>query len=547
MNIKHNLTNTSIVLKSYVNKYAFIGLGIAVFSILIATCIVSYQITGSISLNGFIKAQLTNPAIWVLDLTPFIFAYWGQSFCYSLMNRAKTILSNTTSEFLNKSGDLEGQLKYEVQHDSLTHLPNSRLLKEQIIESIKQLNNSGELAVVILKINGFKQLHNYFGNFNVNQALIEYSKTIQSVLLEHSILEATIGINSAARLDHDEFALLLRRLNMNVDRNKLLASIINSTTTSIMVDGIPVPFTPVAAIATYPFQADNEETLINNARTAVYHARKEGKPYMVYHKSMDEGFSINRALMNQLGQAIEQNTLKIHYQPIYELATRKIVGAESIVLLEHDKAGLIPVEKFMPLIEASPLVHKVTEFLLANSIKQLQKWQQEGFMIFGAIHLATKDSVNNDLPSLIEMMLHEHKVNPDHLKLELTEQACLLDPTKTAEILHQISSLGVQLTIADFNSSFSSFVSLSNLPIHELKIEKSLIMNMGKDPTKSNVIEGIIRVANSLGLKTSADEISDVKTAELLKEYGCVYGQGSHFSQALDALEFSILLQKPSQ
>ncbi|HAU0473628.1 TPA: GGDEF-domain containing protein, partial [Legionella pneumophila] len=145
MNIKSNLAYSSVILKGHVNRYAFLGLLISVGSILIASCIVSYQLTGSVSLGGFIQAQRSNPAIWILDLTPFMFVYWGQAFCYGLVNKAESLLVDKTKELLNISGNLELKLKY----DSLTNLPNNRLLNEKIRLAIEQLGSQGELAVIV--------------------------------------------------------------------------------------------------------------------------------------------------------------------------------------------------------------------------------------------------------------------------------------------------------------------------------------------------------------------------------------------------------------
>lgn len=544
MNIKYNLTNTSTILKSYVNRYAFIGLGIAVSSILIATLIVSYQINGAITLSGIIDAQLSNPAIWILDLTPFLFAYWGQSFCYSLADKAESIITNKTNEFLNKSGDLEVKLKYESQHDNITHLPNIMLFSEQLTAAIQQTSKSGEIAVIVLKINDLKNLHHNFGNFNVSNVLVQFTKKMQAMLLEQYILQATMGINLLARIESDEFALLFRRLNKNVDMNELLTAVINSTTTNFMVDGINVHITTTAGLAIYPTHGDTEEALINNARTAIYHARKQGKPYIIYNPNMEEDFTTNRVVMNELKQAIEHNALEIYYQPMLDLSTGKIIGAEALVRFEHEKSGLISAEKFIPLIEGSHLIHKLTSFMLVRVINQLDIWHREGYMISASINLSAKDAVDRELPAFIEKLLTENKVEPRYLKLEFTERACLAEQSKSIDVLSQLSDLGVQISIDDFCSGYASFLYLTNYPINEIKIEKSLIMNMAKDKKKSKIVEAIIKLAQTLELNVAADGVANQEIAEKLKKFGCLYGQGFYFSRAIDIKEFTALLRK---
>nr|WP_277619315.1 GGDEF domain-containing protein [Legionella norrlandica] len=185
-NLKSNLAHSSVILKGHVNRYTFLGLLIAVGSILIASFIVSYQLTGAVSLAGFIEAQRTNPAIWVLDLTPFMFVYWGQAFCYGLVNKAQSLITDKTKEFLSISGDLELKLKYESNHDSLTNLPNSRLLNEQIRLAIEQLGTQGELAIIVIKINNFDNITYNFSSSHANNVIKQFAEKLKSVLIDLS-------------------------------------------------------------------------------------------------------------------------------------------------------------------------------------------------------------------------------------------------------------------------------------------------------------------------------------------------------------------------
>lgn len=544
MNIKQNITSSRIILKSYVNKYAFVGLGIAICSILIASLFVSFQITGSINIDGFVKAQLTNPAIWILDLTPFIFAYWGQSFCYGLVDKAESILTDKTNEFLHKSGALEAKLKYENLHDNLTHLPNNRLFSEQVAQSIQQIGKLNELAVIILKINDFKSLSSKFGNFNVNSVIIQFTKKLKALLVDHYMLQATMGINLLARIESDEFALLLPRLTKKLNLNELLSSIINSTTVNLMVDGIHVNITTTAGVAVYPVHGDTDFSLISHARIALYHAKMEGKPYIMYNSNMEDNFTTNRIAIDELKRAIENNELEIYYQPTVELATGKIIGAEALVRFEHEQSGLISAEKFIPLIEGSNLIHQLTSFLLKRVIKQLALWHQEGHLIYVSVNLSAQDAIDKELPAFIEKLLHKNKIEPGYLKLEFTEQACLSDQAKSIEVLNKLSDLGVKISIDDFCSGYTSFIYLTNFPIDEIKIEKNLILDSAKDKKKAKIVEAIIKLAQILELDVSAYGVADQNIMELLMRFGCLYGQGFYFSRAVSLKEFNTLLNK---
>lgn len=322
MNIKSNLAYSSVILKGHVNRYAFLGLLISVGSILIASCIVSYQLTGSVSLGGFIQAQRSNPAIWILDLTPFMFVYWGQAFCYGLVNKAESLLVDKTKELLNISGNLELKLKY----DSLTNLPNNRLLNEKIRLAIEQLGSQGELAVIVIKIN---DLNYNFSSFNTNNIVKQFAEKLKSVLIDPYMLKASLGINMVARLQSDEFAILMPRLKKDLEINELLIHLLTLLNSNLMVDGININLATTVGAAIYPIHGEEDDVLLNHAIIAVYQARKENKSYAIYSPEMEEDLINNRIVMNELQRSIENKDLKIYYQPIVELANGQIVGAES--------------------------------------------------------------------------------------------------------------------------------------------------------------------------------------------------------------------------
>ncbi|STY28521.1 regulatory protein (GGDEF and EAL domains) [Legionella wadsworthii] len=544
MDINYKLAKSSIILKEYVNRYAYIGLTISISSILIASLIVSYQITGVINLNGFVKAQTTNPAIWILDLSPFLFAYWGQSFCYGLVNTAESFVADKTEALLYRSGDLESKLKYESEHDYFTQLPNALLFNEQIKQAINKIEEANELGVIILKLNDFKTIHNNFGNFNSNHVLIQFVKQLKEMLTLPFMLQSTMGINTIARIEGDEFALLLPRLNENLNHTTLLENIIEATTHSFIVDGIHVNISTTAGAAIYPHSGENAMALVSHARTAVFHARKKGEPFAIYDPDMEEDFISNRIVMSSLKKAIENQEMKIYCQSIVELSTGKIIGAEAKAYLVHDKYGLISAEQFIPLIEGSELSQQFTSFMLINAIKQLTGWHQDGHKIYISVNLSVQDAIDKKTTVLVEELLVENKISPEYLTLEFDERACLADWEKSIEVLNQLNTLGVKISINDFCSGNSSFIYLVNFPIHGIKISKSLVLDMIQDSNKSKIVEAIMKLSQIFDLEVLADGVENQEIREQLTQYGCKYGQGSYFSRQMSPYEFSILLNE---
>lgn len=546
MNIKNNITSSSIILKSHVNRYTFLGLAIAISSILIASFIVSYQMTGEVSLSGFIQAQKSNPAIWILNLTPFMFGYWGQAFCEGLVDRAQTFIGDKTKEFLSISNNLELKLKYESNHDSLTNLPNSRMFSEQINHDIKQLGNQGQLAIIAIKINDFNNISYNFGTFNANTVLIQFAEKLKGIMVDPYMLQVSLGINIVARLHSDEFALLLPRLKKDFDAEELLSSLIKLIVANFMIDGININITTTLGMVIYPGHGEEAEALLHNAAIAVHNARKQGKPYTLYNTEMEEDFTQNKIMLNELKRSIESNELEIYYQPLVELGSGKIIGAESLVRFEHPEHGVLSAEKFIPLVEGTSLIHNLTAFMLRGVIKQIASWHEAGYPLSASVNLSAKDACDRELPGFIEKLLRDNEVAPEFLKLEFTERACLTDQATTKEVLEQLSSMGVKLSIDDFCSGYSSFIYLTNYPIDDVKIEKSYVLKMTKDAKKAKIVEAIIKLAQTLGLEAMADGIADEATLEKLKELGCTHGQGFHFSRAVPIAEFDKLLPQKS-
>ena len=533
MAIKQHLIIRSSILKNQVNRYAILGLIISLCSILVASILVSYQITGFINFSGIILAQKTNPALWALDLTPFMFAYWGQSFCYELANTMESMVEDKTRELVNKSGDLELKLHYETNHDHLTNLPNQRLLCQRITQGIKQLRAGEELAVIILHINGFKDINYKYGSFNGNSLLIQFAEKLKTVLLEPFLLQAYMGMNIIARLQGAEFAVLLPRLREGHDIQEILTKLLVSTASNFMIDGNSINITTTAGAAIYPLHGDTDIKLIRYASFSVFHAESSGQPYAIYQAGMDKSMKTDDVRMKELESAIDNEEVDVFYQPEIELKTGKIIGLATVIHLDQEKYGLVDTDQFTSLVQGTALVKKITSFVLRNAINQLVEWRQTNNLY--PITVSLLDVTDKQLPEFIHALLKENHVEPAYLKIELTEKACLSDQARTSGVLKKLSEMGVKIVISDFCSGYSSFTYLTNFPINEIKIDKSFVMTMVDDEKKLCVVRAASELAKAMGLEIYADGITDEATLEKLKKMGYIYGQGPYISPAVDA------------
>jgi len=540
MTIQEQLAIRSPVLKGHVNQYAIFGLVISILSILFASLLVSYQMTGGISLSGFLQAQATNPAIWALDLTPFMFAYWGQAFCHGLVNKAETIIEDTTKELVNKSGDLELKLKYESNHDSLTNLPNSRLLSLRINQGIKQIKKDEELALIILNINDFKGINYSFGNFNANNLLLQFTERLKTILLEPYMLQASMGMNMVARLQGAEFAILIPRLRKEHNLDAILAGLINATSTAYMIDGNNIEMKTTAGVALYPRHGDNDESLIHHSTLCLLHAEKEGQRFAIYHPDMNSDYKTKRIMLKEISNAIDKEELELLYKPIFELNKENIIGTEAVINFNHEKYGMLNAEKIISLVEGTKLMKKLTFLTLKNAVQQLDLWHKANNKIYITVNVL--NATDMEIPKFIESLLKEHNLPAKYLKIELTEKACLSNQTYSINFLKQIAEMGITVGISDFCSGYSSFVYLTNFPISDIKIDKSFVMKMVQDKKKLTVVRAIIKLADAMKLVVFADGINDEAILAELKKLGCLYGEGAYFSDAVNAGDFTELL-----
>ncbi len=542
MSIKNHLVIRSSVLKGHVNKYAILGLCISILSILFASLLVSYQLTGSISIEGIVRAQTSNPAIWALNLTPFMFAYWGQSFCYELASQAELIIEDKTKELVSKSGDLESKLRYETNHDSLTNLPNSRLFSERINQGIKQVNQGEELAVILLNIRGFKKINYTYGSFGANSLLMQFSEKLKTILLEPYMLQAYMGMNMIARLQGAEFGILLPRLREEHNLEAMLAKIVDDTTMNLMIDGNSISIAITAGAALYPQHGNNDDDLTHHATLSLLHAETVGKSYELYNDSMDKNYKTKRTMLKEIGHAIENEEVDILYRPVVELNTGKILGAEAVVSLNNANYGTLNAEQLIPLVEGKVLVNNLTVSILKKAFNQLVLWHQSGHKIYLSVDLL--NATDKDLPALIGTMLTNNNLSAEYLKVDLTEKACLVDQTRSIIFLNELSALGVKIEISDFCSGYASFVYLTNFPIDVIKVDKSFVMNMMKDEKKLKIVRSIIKLAEAMDLVVAADGITDVTILDALKKLGYLYGQGDYFSAPVSADDFTKILTK---
>jgi EAL domain-containing protein (putative c-di-GMP-specific phosphodiesterase class I) len=258
----------------------------------------------------------------------------------------------------------------------------------------------------------------------------------------------------------------------------------------------------------------------------MYRAKKEMKRYCLYDAELDPYTPERLALMNDLGRAIREGELDIHFQPKINLAVGTPAGFEALVRWKHPERGLLLPGEFIPFAEIGELIVPLTYHVIEKTIRQLKSWNDVGIRTSIACNLSTRLLMDEDLSYHIEAFLSSYQVDPSSLELEITETALISEPERAKEILNRISSLGIRLSIDDFGTGYSSLALLKSLPLNALKIDLLFVSQMLRSEQDAIIVSSTINLAHNLGLKVVAEGVESRETLEKLREIGCDEAQG---------------------
>lgn len=409
-------------------------------------------------------------------------------------------------------------LEYQANHDSLTGLPNRFYLKSRLETELKLLDDHGQVALFILDIDRFKEVNDTLSHHAGDLLLIEFAKRFKPVL-------SGLG-GELARLGGDEFGVIYTRVRNERDLFWLAEMMLRTMQSPFDIEGIKVEVEASLGIALAPLHGTTSSSLFRCADVAMYRAKKEMKRYCLYSFEHDPYTPERLALMNDLGGAIRNNQLDIHFQPKIDLVYGKLAGFEALVRWYHPTLGLLMPAEFIPFAEMGELIVPLTYQVIEKSIKQLKSWQDEGIRTTIACNLSTRLLMDDDLPYHIEGFFSSYRVDPACLELEITETALITEPDRAREILCRIHDMGIRLSIDDFGTGYSSLALLKSLPLNALKIDLLFVSQMLKSEQDAIIVSSTINLAHNLGLIVVAEGVECRETLEKLRSIGCDQAQG---------------------
>ncbi|ETI61869.1 bifunctional diguanylate cyclase/phosphodiesterase [Marinomonas profundimaris] len=422
-------------------------------------------------------------------------------------------------------------VKKRLEVDELTGLLSRYQIQKELNDQILLCEKEGkQLATLVLDLDHFKTINDAFGHELGDKLLTKVSKRLVSVLPEKAIV---------GHLGGDAFLVLLV-LDDSQDQTPLDAlakDVIQKLSQSYFVDGLTLDIGCSIGVALYPEFGLDGVTLIKNADMAVYQAKTSGRAtYHFYDGEMGRRFARNVRIETRLRQAISKENLELHFQPKVDLVTERCVGMEALLRWNDEELGSVSPAEFVPIAEQTGIIIPLGDWVFEQAFKHILEWQELGIIVPPiAVNCSAAQLKRVDfLPKLLAL-LDKYKIDPSLLEIEVTESILIEDAVGCAELLRQISRLGMKLAIDDFGTGYSSLSYLKDLPFHYVKIDQVFIRNIIEDTKHEALTHAIISMSHDLGLKVIAEGITNADQLQMLKAFGCDIGQGYLFSKALGA------------
>jgi diguanylate cyclase (GGDEF)-like protein/PAS domain S-box-containing protein len=428
---------------------------------------------------------------------------------------------------------LAAQREHDAMHDPLTGLANRRRLFARLEDATAAARAAKtKLSLLLIDLDHFKELNDTLGHQAGDRLLREIGPRLEA---------AVPGAELVARVGGDEFAVLLPT-GTSVEQAEAIATTLErSIEEPFRFQGLTLLVRASVGIAMFPEHGRDVETLMQRADIAMYSAKARGVGHEVYSASRDGHSRARLALIGELPDAIESGQIVVHYQPKFDLESGEIAGAEALVRWDHPQFGLLGPGAFLPLAEQTGLMRPLTLRVLDDALGQCARWRDEGLMLPVAVNLGAPNLLDLGLPGDVHELLAKWDVGPSMLQLEITETIVAADPVRVIEIMQRLGELGISLSLDDFGTGSSSLAYLRELPVQELKIDKSFILGMDEDREAAMIVETIVDLAHNLGLRAVGEGIETEEAYRLLAESGCDYGQGFLMGRPMPAAELSAL------
>ena len=420
-------------------------------------------------------------------------------------------------------------LEHQALHDPLTDLPNRKLLNNRLQQEILRSNRTQKpLVLIMIDLDHFKEINDtlghHVGDIVLQQASIRLFRTFRKT-------------DSVARLGGDEFGILLPETTL--EQAKVISQkAVEAFEIPFVIEGSNLSLGISMGLAECPLHGDDVNILVQRADVAMYIAKRSNSGFSVYDPTQDTHSVGRLALMTDLRKAVENQTLELAYQPKIDVSSKELIGAEALLRWNHPERGYIEPDEFIPLAEQTGLIKPITSWVMTQAVKQCVQWRKIAPEFNMSINLSVHNLHDVVLLDQVRHLLTADDMPPSCLTLEITESDIMTDPIRAKEILESLHMMGIALSIDDFGTGYSSLSYLKQLPVHEIKIDKSFVMEMTEDENDAVIVKATIDLAHNLGLRTVAEGVVTQEIWRYLTKLDCDIAQGYLISKPLKAADF---------
>ncbi|MAT64444.1 MAG: hypothetical protein CMN57_02220 [Gammaproteobacteria bacterium] len=430
----------------------------------------------------------------------------------------------------------QNELRHQTLHDGLTGLPNRLLLNDRMQQALLISARDGNpFCLLMMDLDRFKEINDTLGHHVGDEVLREISRRLNDLLRRSDTI---------ARLGGDEFAVLLPETGIS-EAQAIAGKIAQCLDQAISINDQRLLVDTSIGIAAYPDHGSDIDTLVKRADVAMYVAKNNGLTHSVYSSEHDPHSVSRLAMISELRHSFQHDELELHYQPKVAISSGELVGVEA--LLRWPRWSDVSIDYIITTAEQTGLIRPLTQWVIRRALEQHLAWQRLNINLPIAINLSTWNLEHADIDANIGALLDEMQVNPVYLELEITENAMLKNPERAQEILQRLSQRGIRLSIDDYGTGFSSLAYLKQMPVREIKIDRSFVADMLEDENDAVIVRSTIDLAHNLGLKVVAEGVESADIWDMLQILDCDIAQGYYIARPMSAARFTDWLRDRAQ
>jgi diguanylate cyclase (GGDEF)-like protein len=418
----------------------------------------------------------------------------------------------------------------EARTDELTGLPNRRLFFESLAACLEP-GPAETSAVLMIDLDRFKEINDSLGHHVGDDVLRQ---------LGPRLIEAAGTSGTVARLGGDEFGLVLSGPVDAAAAIEVAERIREALIQPFQLEGMSLRVDASIGVALAPEHGTTPETLLQKADVAMFAAKRSHAPWQVYSSVHDQNARERLQLMEDLRDALRRGEIVLFYQPILDLATGLVTGAEALARWRHPSRGVLPPAAFLGLIADAGLMGPFTMDVLDQALLQQSRWSMAGYDVRVSVNISAASLRDDELPDKIAALIARRGVNPNRVTLEITEDSFITDPEQALLVLERLRALGVELSIDDFGTGFSSLTYIRRLPVRELKLDRTFLTSAPQDERAVSIIRSTVDLAHSLGLRIVAEGIENLDALALVDDLGCDGAQGFLIGRPVPAEELDL-------